>query len=269
MLKGFEAWLREKEKSKRTVGKYIKDVSDFVRFTEAEITRERILEYKEHLCGKYKAASVNSKIAAVNNYLSFIGQDKLKMRSVRVQRNVFSANERFLTKNEYKRLLDAARKKERLYLLIQTICSTGIRISELQFVNIEAAKAGFASVSMKGKTRVIFIPKKLCRLLLNYAKKRGVEEGCIFTTRSGRAVDRSNVWREMKSLCEAAGVEKSKVFPHNLRHLFAREFYKAEKDIVHLADILGHSSVETTRIYTMETCEEQRRKIERLGLLLI
>ncbi len=268
MIKKFEAWLEKNEKEKSTIRQYSSEAARFLKFCGGRVTKEAAVEYKEQLKSRYKDASVNAKLAAVNTYLSFLGKSEYRVKAVKVQKNVYSADERFLTREEYSRLIEAAESNERLWLLMQTICATGIRVSELRFVTAEAAREGFARVMLKGKVRVIFIPKKLCKMLLKYANRRKIKSGPIFVTRSGKPIDRSNIWREMKSLCQRAEVDVRKVFPHNLRHLFARTFYKAEKDIVRLADVLGHSSINTTRIYTMETGFEQRKRIERLGLIV-
>lgn len=191
------------------------------------------------------------------------------MKSLKIQKQIFASKEKELTKAEYNRLLEAAksRKNERLYLLMQTICSMGIRVSELRFVTVAAVNCGVADINCKGKLRRVFLPKALCKILAQYIKKQKIKSGSVFVTKNGKQLDRSNIWSDMKKLCEFAGVSKDKVFPHNLRHLFARTYYSLQKDIVRLADILGHSSVNTTRIYTMETGEAHKKQIEKLGLL--
>ncbi len=208
-------------------------------------------------------------IQGIFNKELFGGEYGLKVKNIKIQKQIFVKNEKELTKSEYERLLQAAKAKGslKLNLVMQTICSTGIRVSELCCITKESLMDGRAEVHMKGKLRVIIIPDELCRVLKKYANKEGIESGSIFVTKTGRPLDRSHIWRMMKGLCEIAGVDKNKVFPHNLRHLFARTFYSIEKDIVRLADILGHSSVNTTRIYTMETWEICRRQVQRLGLL--
>lgn len=212
---------------------------------------------------------MNSVICSLNGFFSYIGRHELKMKSLKVQRKIFCQSEKELSRAEYERLLKAAREKknERLYLIIQTICSTGIRVSELPYITYEAVYSGQSQVKLKGKIRVIFLNKNLCRLLKKYIKRQGITKGCVFVTKSGKPIDRHSIWKSMKELCKAANVSKDKVFPHNLRHLFARTYYSLQKDIVRLADILGHSSINTTRIYTIETGEECRRQIERLGLV--
>ena len=215
------------------------------------------------------AASVNSMLSSLNGFFEFTGEYGLKVKSIKIQNRIFAKNERELTKAEYKRLLKAAKARGnvKLNLIMQTICATGIRVSELCYITKESLRDGIAQVHMKGKLRIIIIPDKLCKMLDRYAKEQGVTSGSIFITKTGKPLDRSHIWKLMKGLCESAGVDKSKVFPHNLRHLFARTFYSIEKDIVRLADILGHSSINTTRIYTMETWEICRRQVQRLGLL--
>ena len=216
------------------------------------------------------AAGVNGAVAALNGLFGFLGMPECRLKAVRVQRKIFRDEARELTEKEYRRLLAAAkgRKNERLLLVMEAICATGIRVSELRFFTVEAVREGRAEVVNKGKCRIVFLPGRLRKELLRYARERGIGSGPVFVTRGGRALDRSNIWSDMKALCREAGVEESKVFPHNLRHLFARTFYGLEKDIVRLADILGHSSIDTTRIYTMETGEAHRRQLERMRLMI-
>jgi integrase len=235
------------------------------------VTKESACDYKKHLHdGQGRmAAGVNAVIAALNSFFGFMGW-QIKLKPLKIQRQTFRDKASELSKEEYLRLLAAAKAvgNERLYLVLQTICSTGIRVSELRFITVEAARSGRAEITNKGKTRTVFIPKKLKPLLLSYAKGRGIVSGCIFVTKSGRPLNRSNIWADMKKLCQAAGVEATKVFPHNLRSLFARLFYSIDKDIVKLADMLGHASVDTTRIYLMETGEQHRRRVDALGLVM-
>lgn len=235
-----------------------------------ELCRESTAGWKEHLINHgYAAATINSMLSAVNRFFSFLGREDCKVRFLRIQRRIFRERDRELTKEEYQRLLAAARERgqERLGLLMETICSTGIRVSETQYITVEAAQHGRAEISLKGKIRTILLTGKLCRKLLKYARKQKIASGEIFLTRSGKSLSRRQIWREMKQLCEKAGVEPSKVFPHNLRHLFALSFYKVCRDIVRLADILGHSSINTTRIYLVSTSEEHARQLDRLGLV--
>ena len=234
------------------------------------ISKENTIAYKEYLCEKLAAVSVNSMLAALNHYLRFLGRLDSCVKPLKIQRRIFCDEEKELTRTEYLRLLQAAKnqKNQRLSLVIQTICGTGIRVSELRFITVEAVQAGKAVVSCKNKTRVIFIPAPLQKLLTAYYKNSGLKDGTIFLSKNGKPLDRSNIWREMKSLCAQAGVSPHKVFPHNLRHLFARSFYAIDRDIVRLADLLGHSSINTTRIYVMETGREHVRQIARMQLIV-
>lgn len=269
-LNVFRRYLMERERSENTVVKYLRDVEGFFRWLGCkEHTRKEIIEYKKHLMRHYSPATVNSKISSLNCFFESRRSGELKVKSVKLQHRIFADEERELTKSEYQRLLCTAKSKknERLYLLMQTICSCGIRVSELKFITAEAVMRGRAEIECKGKRRSVFIPGVLCKLLKRYMDKRRIWSGSVFITRSGSPLDRSNIWSEMKKLCREAGVSEKKVFPHNLRHLFARTYYEAQKDIVKLADILGHSSINTTRIYTMESGEVHRRQIEKLGLL--
>ncbi len=270
LIHSFKIYLIEEEKSENTMEKYIRDVTFFMIWLGGrEATKILALEYKKKLCEKYASSSVNAAMSSLNSFFAFIGWRDIRIKALKIQRQIFSNKDKELTKAEYERLLSAAKikKNERLYLLMQTICSTGIRVSELRFVTCEALKKGQAVISCKGKMRTIFLPKELCKMLKEYVKKQGIKDGSVFVSRNGKALDRSYIWKMLKSLCEAAGVSKDKVFPHNLRHLFARTYYSLQKDIVRLADILGHSSIETTRIYTIETADTCRRQIQKLGLL--
>ena len=268
-LSEFEQHLQREEKSVATIEKYLHDIRCFFDFlTDRSISKEETITYKEHLTAEYAPTSVNSMLAALNCFLRFIGRADACVKQLKIQRQIFSREDRELTKAEYQQLVRAA-ENTRLSLVIQTICGTGIRVSELQYITVEAVQAGKAVVNCKNKTRVIFIPTSIQKLLKPYIKKSGVTAGSIFVTKRGRPLNRSNIWREMKALCTGAGVNPKKVFPHNLRHLFARTFYGMEKDIAKLADILGHSSIETTRIYVMATGTEHRRKIEQMGLVIL
>lgn len=269
-VNAFAQYLRQEEKSVATIEKYLRDIRVFRLYAaEKNITKEVVMEWKRHLIEKgYAVRSVNSMLASVNSLLDFLGLQECKVRNIRAQRQTYCAEEKELTKAEYLRLLEASRKNEQLNLVIQTICGTGIRVSELRYFTVEAIRYGEVIVDCKNKTRRVFVPGKLKNILLNYAKRHGITGGSIFVTRNGKPLNRSNIWSAMKKLCEAAGVAPSKVFPHNLRKLFARTFYGIEKDIAKLADILGHSSINTTRIYIMSTGTEHRRKLERLGLIL-
>ncbi|MBE6912327.1 MAG: integrase [Ruminococcaceae bacterium] len=270
LIGSFEDFLINEEKADATVKKYLTDVCNFAnRFKDEEITKMHILKYKKELLEKLSPTSVNASLSSLNTFFSFCGRCELKAKMLKIQRNVFLQSEKELTKEEYSRLLAAAERKgnERLLLIMQTICATGIRVSELKFITVESVKEERAEINCKGKLRCVMIPRKLCRALLKYARKEKVMSGSVFVTRGGKPLDRSNIWADMKKLCESAKVSKDKVFPHNLRHLFARTYYSLQKDIVRLADILGHSSVNTTRIYTMENGEIHRRQIQNLGLL--
>lgn len=271
-IQTFKQYLLEEEKSSATVEKYIRDITAFsVWHGDDELTKQAVLSYKTHLTERYAPASVNSVLSSLNSFFDFNGWQVLKVKMLKIQKQIFAEREKELTKAEYERLLDAALKKQnqKLYYLMQTICSSGIRVSELKEITVEAVHKQRATIRCKGKMRVVILPKELCKVLSRYAKEQGIETGAIFVTKKGNPLDRFTIWKMMKSLCESAGVEKEKVFPHNLRHLFARTYYSLQKDIVRLADILGHSSINTTRIYTMETGEIHRKQIQRLGLLRI
>ena len=264
----FEQHLKEEEKSRATIDKYLHDIRIFSEFLQDEtISKERTIAYKEHLSTQYAISSVNSMLAALNCFLRFIGQQRCCVKLMKVQRQIFSAEEKELDKCEYQRLVTAA-KNTRLSLVIQTICGTGIRVSELRYITVEAVCHGKAVVNCKNKTRVIFIPVPLQKLLKKYIKNNRIDTGPVFVSKNGNPLDRSNIWRDMKALCKLANVSPGKVFPHNLRHLFARTFYSIEKDIVKLADLLGHSSINTTRIYTMETGDKHFNRLERMHLVL-
>ena len=270
LIKNFRRYLIEEEKATATVEKYIRDVNAFAEWLgENILDKEAVLTYKENLTKNYAPASVNSILASLNSFFAFNEWYHLRVKNLKIQRQIFVNKDKELTKAEYERLLTAAKSKgnEQLYFLMQTICATGIRVSELRYITVESLKAQKAQINLKGKMRVIIIPKELCKMLLQYSKEHKITNGSVFVSKNGKALDRSNIWKMMKALCESAGVSREKVFPHNLRHLFARTFYSLQKDIVRLADILGHSSVNTTRIYTMETGETHRRQIHKLGLL--
>lgn len=267
----FKIHLQNEEKSKNTIQKYIRDVKALMEFTGGnEITKETVIAYKEHLKANYKIRSVNSMLASVNALFCFLGWPDLKVKAIKLQQQIYCPEEKELTKAEYIRLVNAAKHKgnERLNLILQTICGTGIRVSELQFITVEAVRNSEAVVSLKGKTRSVFIVKELKKKLLSFAQKQNIKSGMIFVTRTGKAISRTNIWREMKNLCEQANVNPQKVFPHNLRHLFARVFYGIEKDIAKLADILGHSSISTTRIYIVSTGTEHRKRMENMRLII-
>ncbi len=270
-MQAFEAHLVSEERSAATVGKYLYDLRVFYEFMSGkELTKTAVLEYKSNLLIKYAVTSANSMLAAVNSFFRYLGWYELCVKQYKIQRSAFCPEEKELTRAEYLRLIEAARRKgnERLNLIIQTICGSGIRVSELAYITVEAVKRGEAFVNCKGKNRRIFIVAELRKRLLAYIKAQNIRSGAVFVTRNGKPVSRHNVWRDMKALCTDAGVSPSKVFPHNLRHLFARTFYGMEKDIAKPADILGHASINTTRIYIVTTAAEHRRKMENMRLII-
>jgi len=268
----FNAHLLEEERSAVTIEKYNRDIAALRRFAgDNEINKELVIAYKQHLIESgYAERSVNSMLAAINSLFQFLEWYDCRIKAIKLSPEIYRPDEKELTQKEYERLVNTAMKqgKEKLAVILQTICGTGIRISELQFITVEAVRRGEAKVHCKGKSRKIFIVDALKSLLLEYIRKYHIKSGTIFLSKTGKPMNRTTVWREMKSLCKAAKVNPSKVFPHNLRHLFARVFYKLEKDIAKLADILGHSSINTTRIYLVATGKEHRRKMERLGLVI-
>ncbi len=267
----FKEHLILEERSEITVEKYIRDVKAFAAYAgNNEITKETVIAYKKHLQEAYAVRSVNSMLASINSLFAFLGWHELRVKSLKLQQQVFCPEEKELTKAEYARLCRTAKCKhnERLNLILQTICGTGIRVSELQFITVEAVKQGEAVVNCKAKTRSVFIVKELKQKLLRYAAEQNIKSGMIFVTRTGKPISRTNIWREMKALCEEANVNPQKVFPHNLRHLFARVFYGIEKDIAKLADILGHSSINTTRIYIISTGTEHQKQLENMRLII-
>lgn len=272
IITAFERELRREEKSANTVEKYLRDVRAFFVFVgESEVSKETAIAYKNRLIeSRYAPRSINSMLSSVNALFAFLGWMDCRVKTIKLQRQIYCPEEKELTKEEYRRLLDAARQKgnERLDLLVQTICGTGIRVSELRFITVEAARKGAATVSLKGKTRTVFLVRELQKEILRYTKSRGITTGPVFITASGKPLSRTNIWRDMKALCKSAQVDPKKVFPHNLRHLFARTFYDIEKDIAKLADILGHSSIETTRIYIISTGVEHRHRMEKMRLVI-
>ena len=269
MMNQFSAMLNAEGRSRGTVEKYLRDVRAFAAWMD-DLGLEEAVGWREYLVERgYAAVTVNSMLSAVNRFLRFLGREDCKIKFLRVQRKAFREESRELTKAEYQRLLDVAREtgQERLELLMETICATGIRVSEVRYITVEAANRAGTDIRLKGKIRDILIPNKLRRKLLKYARKNKIASGEIFLTGSGKSLSRGQIWREMKAICKKAGVEESKVFPHNLRHLFATTFYKVCKDIVKLADVLGHSSINTTRIYLMTSGAEHARQLEKLGLV--
>ncbi len=268
----FREHLIHEEKSRNTIEKYVRDVKAFLLFSAGkEITREMVISYKERLIEKgYAVRSVNSMLESLSNLFGYIGHPELRVKLLKVQQSVYYPAEKELSEKEYRRLCVEAEKQQdkRLSLLIQTICSTGIRVSELQYITAEAVRKGEAVIRLKGKVRSILIVRALRKKLLRYISEQRIKTGYIFQSRNGKPMNRTTIWRKMKKLSAEANVNKTKVFPHNLRHLFARMFYKLDKDIGKLADILGHSSINTTRIYIMRTIEEHRRSLERLKLVV-
>ncbi|MEE1006248.1 MAG: tyrosine-type recombinase/integrase [Acutalibacteraceae bacterium] len=271
IISDFKGHLILEERSTATVEKYIRDVKAFAVYVNgAEITKETVINYKKYLQENYAVRSVNSMLASINSLFVFLGWHDFKVKSIKLQQQIYCPEEKELTKAEYTRLCRAAKHKhnERLNLILQTICGTGIRVSELQYITVESVRQGEAVVNCKAKTRSVFIVKELQKKLLRYAAEQGIKSGMIFVTRTGKPISRTNIWREMKALCNEACVNPQKVFPHNLRHLFARVFYGIEKDIAKLADILGHSSINTTRIYIISTGTEHRKRMENMRLII-
>ena len=271
VLLHYREYLEEEEKSPHTIEKYLRDIRFFrIWLSERSVSRQELAAYRDSLKEIYAVQSINSMLSSINSFLRFCGWTDCCVRQIRVQKQIFCSQDKELSRGEYRRLVEAARrkKKERLEAALQTICATGIRISELSFITVEAVYRGSTSVSCKGKCRQIFLPQKLQQLLKRYIRKRNIKKGQVFVTGSGKPWDRSNIWREMKALCREAGVMPGKVFPHNLRHLFARTYYNMKKDIAKLADILGHSNINTTRIYIVSTGREHQRQIGRLGLVV-
>ena len=269
-IESFASNLRREERSEGTVSAYMANVHAFAEWLgDGHVTKEAVVAWKNELVQHYAPTTVNVKLAAVNAFLKFRGWQDCCVKALRLQRRAYREPSRELTKTEYERLVTAAidSGRSRLALLMETICGTGIRVSEVRYMTVEAAIAGQAEIALKGKIRTIMLPGKLCRKLLKYARKNKIASGEIFLTRSGKSLSRRQIWAEMKAVCAMAGVEPSKVFPHNLRHLFATTFYRACHDIVKLADVLGHSSINTTRIYLITTGAEHARTLERLGLV--
>ena len=269
-LESFATHLRREERSGGTISAYLANVHALAKWLgDGHVTKEAVVAWKDELAQHYAPATVNVKLAAVNAFFKFCGWQDCCVRALRLQRRVFRDPGRELTKAEYEKLVAAAMDsgRPRLALLMETICGTGIRVSEVRYITVEAAQIGRAEIALKGKIRTIMLPGKLCRKLLKYAKKQKIVSGEIFLTRNGKSLSRRQIWAEMKAVCATAGVEPGKVFPHNLRHLFATTFYRACHDIVKLADVLGHSSINTTRIYLLTTGTEHAKTLERLGLV--
>ena len=271
IIEKYEVFLHESEKADGTIEKYLRDVCSFMDWLNGgSLCKEKIIEWKESLIENgYEPVTINSMLAALNSFFRFIGRTDCCVKFLKIQHKLYRPEDKELTKEEYMRLVKAAENKgdEKLALILETICATGIRVSELKYISVEAVGCGTAEISLKGKIRTIIIPGKLCRKLRKYAGKRKIASGEIFLTGSGRSINRKQIWAAMKALCKAAKVDSGKVFPHNLRHLFARTFYKVSRDIVKLANVLGHSSIETTRIYLVTTSQEDAKQLELLGLV--
>ena len=270
-IEKYKNYLTEDEKSQATINKYIRDITAFCMWVNGRsVEKQILLKYKEMIMSNYAPRSVNSILSSLNSLFDYLGWHDCKLKTLKIQKQIFVDKDKELTKAEYTRLLQAAKNKknERLYYLMQTICSTGIRVSELKYITVEAVNLKQVNINCKGKIRNIILPAELCKILKGYIKEHNIKSGTVFISKNGKPLDRSNIWSDMKKLCESAGVPRSKVFPHNLRHLFARTYYSLERDIVRLADILGHSSVNTTRIYTMESGDVHRRQIDRMKLLM-
>ena len=267
----FEDYLRHDEREESTIEAYLRSLTRFAEWADGRtITKELAMEWKAALAeAGYRPISVNAMLAAVNKFFTCMGREDCKVKYLKLQRQMFRKSERDLSKEEYQRLVQAAHEKGdlRMELILETICATGIRVGELKYITVEAVRAGVAEIALKGKIRTILLPHRLCRKLQKYAKQQKIASGKLFLTQDGLPVSRQSIWTRMKALCEAAGVERSKVFPHNLRSLFARSFYGSCHDVVRLADVLGHSSIETTRIYLMSTGKEYLRQLDKLGLV--
>lgn len=269
-LSDFARQLQEDERSANTIENYLRHIRAFAAWVGGQpVTKELAAAWKEHLVAQYRPGTVNTMLVSLNRFFGFLGWYDCQVKTLRIQRRLFREESKELTREEYARLVSAAQSsgRERLVLLLETICSTGIRVSEVKYITVEALKLGKAEISLKGKIRTILLPNKLCRKLLKYAKKQKTVSGEVFLTRNGTGMSRKQIWAEMKSICERARVAASKVFPHNLRHLFARMFYKVCRDVAKLADVLGHSSIETTRIYLISTGVEHAHTLERLRLI--
>lgn len=269
MIEQFIEYLIDNEKSQNTILKYRRDLNVFMTFLDGKTLEKRaVREYKQFLMERYAPKSVNSMLTALNSFFEYIERLDLKIKMVRIQKRIFISESRNLTKNDYKKLLYAAKDDARMHLIIETLCSTGMRVSELQYITVENFEDGQINVYNKGKERIIFLPQKLIRKMKEYIREKQIKKGRIFITRSGKSIDRIAIWREMKKLCVKAGVAKSKVFPHNLRHLFAKTYYSMKKDLSRLADILGHVSIDTTRIYVMDDSRQHFCDIERMELVI-
>lgn len=271
MLLRYREYLYNEEKATATIKKYICDLKKLLNYVSGRaITKRLMIEYKEDLRKRYKLTSINSFLVAANRFFEYLGWYDLRVKTYRVQKELFVPEDRDLSKEEYKRLVLSAMRqgKKRLAMILLTICATGIRVSELSSVTVESVRKGVVEIYCKGKQRIVLFPKKLQKKLLRYIREKEIASGIVFRTSSGKAVDRSNIWREMKKLSKGTNITEEKVYPHNLRHLFAKEFYAIEKDIAKLADVLGHSSVETTRIYIKSTSEEHQKQLDMMKLVM-
>ncbi|MGM9590920.1 MAG: tyrosine-type recombinase/integrase [Faecousia sp.] len=271
LIQNYLVYQQEQERSTATIQKYAHDLTELYRYLNGQpLNKVALIGWKQKLTETHAPATVNSMLTAVNGYLGYMGWPELRIKLLKIQRSLFLDEQKELTRSDYVRLVRVAEQQgnERLSLVIQTICATGIRVSELRFITAEAVCCGRAGITNKGKRRTVFLPDKLRRLLKQYLKKQRITTGAVFVTRTGKNLDRSNIWREMKALCKSAGIDSNKVFPHNLRHLFARTYYSQERDLSRLADILGHSNVSTTRIYTAESGAVHAKQMERMGLVI-
>lgn len=270
-IEDYGKYLVKEERSPSTIKKYVRDITHFYNFLgqDKHVTKERVIEYKSSLINEYKPSSMNSMLVSLNGFLCFTNMSECKVKLHKIQKRVFVEEDKKLTKKEYEKLIKTAKKREneKLGLIIQTIGATGIRVSEHKYITVDAVKQGKAIISNKGKMREILIPQQLRKLLLNYCRKNKIEHGSVFITKTGNPLDRSNIWAMMKKLCQEANVDRSKVYPHNLRHLFAFTFYSIEKNLAHLADLLGHSNIETTRIYTKTSIQECYFTLNKMGLI--
>ena len=272
MITAYENHLMEWEKSKATIRCYVRNICAFREWIgERSVEKSAVLEYKEMLMKQHKTTTANVMLSSLNSFFEFCGAHNLRVRAIKVQKEIVYDEKKELSKQEYEKLLKAAatKRSKRLYYIMQTICASGIRISELPYITVEAVKKKSAEVNCKGKIRTVILPDDLCVLLMRYISTQDLKSGCVFLTRGGLPVNRSNIWAEMRALCKKAGIPKEKVFPHNLRHLFARTYYSTQKDIVRLADILGHTSVDTTRVYTKESGKTHRKQVQKLGLVVL
>lgn len=270
LINHYQSYLYNQERSLSTIQKYIRDIHKFMTYLNHQnVSKEQLIEYKQSLLDDYKTTGINSMLISIHSFLDFIGLSEYKVKLLKVQKKLFIEKDKELTKREYQRLLETAKHQnnERLYMLLQTICATGIRVSEHKYITVESLKQGRSIIHNKGKIREIIYPKALKRMLMQYCRRNHIIKGAIFITRNGKPLNRTNIWRDMKKLCAEARIDQQKVFPHNLRHLFAFTYYRIEKDLVRLADILGHSSIETTRIYTKTNGNDYEKQFRKMNLM--